>query len=458
MSRRIARTTLLSAAFALAFTASAGVAVAAEKNGKAAESKKAVKSAKESKAKDSTKSAKAPAVVEPVVVTLSHRLDDVRAKNLQTLIDAYNSREKAVQVVLARRNGSEAPSLLNLATRAEATELGQRGAFRPLAAVLSEAKQSTPDSQSLAPEVRSADTDGKGKLTALPLAYSAPVLFWNKALFRKAGLDPENPPRTWQEVQDAAGKLRDVADSDCPYTTSWPAWVHIDNVSARNGGTVMQGNELTINGFVQIKHIAKMASWHKSKYFVTFGHEDQADSHFAKGECGMLTSNSDIYATLRVTPGLDVGVTQLPYYDDVYGTPRPALIDGSSLWVGAGHKRNEYEQAARFVSYLMGNDAQVELVRGVGGLPLTAAAARNAGNKLDKRELAAVQIASNGARGVSKGEEVRTLAANPAVLKIVDEELDAVWADRKPAKEALDTAVSRGNRILRTGSKVRLAM
>lgn len=452
MTRRTAYTSLLSAAVLLALAGQGGVAAAAEKNSKSAKADKTAKVAKES-----GKTAKAPAVpAGPVVVTLSHRLDEVRAKNLQTLIDSYNSRDKAVQVVLARRSGSDAPALLNLATRAEAVELGQRGGFRPLSSVLSEAKQSTPDSQSLAPELRNAE-DGKGKLASLPLAYSAPVLFYNKALFRKAGLNPENPPLTWQEVQDAAGKLRDVADSECPYTSSWPTWVHIDNVSARTGGTVMQGNELTINGFVQIKHIAKMASWHKSKYFVTFGHQDEADSHFAKGECGMLTSNSDIYASLRLTPGLEVGVAPLPYYDDMYGTPRPALIDGSSLWVGAGHKRNEYEQAARFVSYLMGNDAQVELVRGAGFLPLTTAAARSAGSKLDKRELAAIQIATRDARA-GKADDSRSLSAHPAVLKIVDEELDAVWEERKPAKEALDHAVSRANRVLRSSGKSKISM
>jgi sn-glycerol 3-phosphate transport system substrate-binding protein len=91
-------------------------------------------------------------------------------------------------------------------------------------------------------------------------------------------------------------------------------------------------------------------------------------------------------------------------------------------------------------------------------LPLTTAAARSAGSKLDKRELAAIQVASNGARGVGKGEEARTLSANPVVLKIVDEELDAVWADRKPAKEALDNAVSRGNRALRAAGKSKISM
>lgn len=110
-------------------------------------------------------------------------------------------------------------------------------------------------------------TDAKGRLYALPVAYSTPVLYYNKAAFRKAGLSPEKPPKSWVEAQEVAGKLAD-SGSRCPFTTSWPAWVLIDNMSAWNGAPVndAKGN-LAFNGLVQIKHVAMMATWHKSKYF-----------------------------------------------------------------------------------------------------------------------------------------------------------------------------------------------
>jgi len=43
-----------------------------------------------------------------------------------------------------------------------------------------------------------------GKTYGLAYTFSTPVLFYNATLFRKAGLDPENPPRTWAEVKQAA--------------------------------------------------------------------------------------------------------------------------------------------------------------------------------------------------------------------------------------------------------------
>ncbi|WP_353849856.1 extracellular solute-binding protein [Accumulibacter sp.] len=83
-----------------------------------------------------------------------------------------------------------------------------------------------------------------GNLFALPIALSTPVLFINKTAFRKAGLDPEKPPKTWAETQQAADKLFD-AGSTCPYTTSWPAWVHIDNLSSWNGVEVADAKRQT---------------------------------------------------------------------------------------------------------------------------------------------------------------------------------------------------------------------
>lgn len=50
-----------------------------------------------------------------------------------------------------------------------------------------------------------------GKLFGLPKYTDTIALFYNKDLFKKAGLDPDNPPRTWDELLDAARKLTDPA-------------------------------------------------------------------------------------------------------------------------------------------------------------------------------------------------------------------------------------------------------
>ena len=46
-----------------------------------------------------------------------------------------------------------------------------------------------------------------GKLWSMPFNTSNPMLYYNKDMFKAAGLDPDKPPRTWAEVEDAAKKL-----------------------------------------------------------------------------------------------------------------------------------------------------------------------------------------------------------------------------------------------------------
>ena len=50
------------------------------------------------------------------------------------------------------------------------------------------------------PNVLSLAQTDDGKQIGLPYSVSVPVLFYNPEIFEKAGLDPNNPPKTWAEV------------------------------------------------------------------------------------------------------------------------------------------------------------------------------------------------------------------------------------------------------------------
>lgn len=389
--------------------------------------------------------ARVPAARLPI--DFSHQLDEVRAERLEQIVERFNSQQKDYELRLVRRLEGDPPALVNLVTREEqARFVANRVRFRPLHEVMREAKLPL-DGGKLAPELRVGISDTRGRLFALPLALSTPVLYYNKAAFQQAGLDPETPPKTWWEVQQAADKLFD-AGSRCPYTTSWPAWVHIDNVSAWNGAEVSDTKgRLAFNGLVQVKHIALLSSWYKSKFFAYYGRRDEADHRFAAGECGMLTSSSSLYATLRGNSTVEVGIAPLPYHDDVRGAPQQTLADGASLWIGGGYKAGEYKGAARFVSFLLGAEPQVELTRAGGFLPMTPIARAAARSRLLKIDTAGLDIAYQQLQGKGTLRALRVSQIEPVRI-IVEEELEAVWADRKPAKEALDTAVARGNAVL----------
>jgi len=59
-----------------------------------------------------------------------------------------------------------------------------------------------------------------GKLYALPFTAESSVVFYNKTLFQKAGLDPSKPPTTWAELEAAAVKVRGLGGNTYGYV--WP--------------------------------------------------------------------------------------------------------------------------------------------------------------------------------------------------------------------------------------------
>lgn len=380
-------------------------------------------------------------------IDFHHQLDRARSEKLAALVESFNSQSKDYRINLVQQTNDAAPAVLNLATPENVAEYAtSRARYRPLHKVMAEAKEKF-DGKQFSPELRVRVADAKGNLMALPVAMATPVLYYNKAAFKKAGLDPNQPPKTWWEVQTTAGKLFD-SGMRCPYTSSWQSWVHIDNTAVLNAGEIATAKgQLAFNGLVQVKHIALLASWHKSSYFKYFGRRDEADKHFAAGECGMLTSSSALAASLRDAPALDIGVAPLPYYDDVYGAPQHTLADGASLWIGEGKKPTEYKAAASFVKFLLAPEMQVELTKVGGYLPMTPVARAAASSKLLAGDLSGLQVAYAQLKKEGASHPLRVSQIEPLRI-IVDEELEAVWADKKPAKEALDTAVARGNFVL----------
>lgn len=448
---------LIGAAFL--FSAAGALAASDTKQEKPAKPKPAaVKSAKPAKA-----TAAAPvAVAEPQEIVLRHGVSGVPLDTLATLALRFNDEEVKLKtgsgrIVLQDAQGvADKTQLPHLAlfNQDDALKMfGTRPRFRPLHQVMDADKQRF-DAKTFYPQMVDAVDDLAGKMQALPMAMSLPALFYNRAAFVKAKLDPDKPPKTWWELQETAGKLRD-AGYKCPLTTSRFAWVHIENVASQHGEPLVVKNgkqeQLGLNNLVNVKHIALLTSWHKSFYFLYFGPGNEGDDKFASGECAMLTGESALYARLaKMKPEFPLGIAALPYYDDVYGA-RPAheLPDGAALWVLAADKKPEQQVIARFISFLLQPEVQKEWVRATGYLPMTPAAVQalreSGGNPvlLERAERRLSMVKRDAARTRNESGFSRS-----RIRAILDEEIEFVWGNKKPAKEALDTAVMRAGPVL----------
>lgn len=391
-------------------------------------------------------------------LALAHQLSDEGEIRLRSLVDQFNA-QSPTKLQVVRAAAGAPPALLNLLTsNTVVSAQASRKAFVPLHKLLSDHGVSL-NAGGVSADIKAESVDAKGRLIALPMAYSTPVMFYNKGMFRKAKLDPENPPKTWMELQDALGKLVD-AGSTCPYTTSHPTWVHIDNASALSGvpvATEGKNGQLAFNGLPQVKHLAMLATWAKARYFIYHGRGAEADEHFAKGECAVLTSNSWVHSKLREAPGIELGIAPMPHHDDVYGGRQHTLAGGGSLWVGAGFKTPEYQLAASFLKFVLSPERQLELSRVGGFLPLTDGARNILRSKLLRDEEQALSVAYKSMRNEGATHPLRISTIDPVRI-IIDEEMEALWTDKKPAKAALDTAVARGNAILRAKPTLKSAL
>ena len=155
---------------------------------------------------------------------------------------------------------------------------------------------------------------------ALPLNTARPVLYYNRDAFRRAKLDPRKAPKTWYDMAGVLGSLADSGQS-CAYTTSWPAWVMLEN----SGGT--------LSPQLMVRWTSMLATWERSGYFSYSGRANEAEARFVTGECAILTSSSASRSALAKDVRFDLGVAPLPYYADSTVVSRALPSSAPAVWV-----------------------------------------------------------------------------------------------------------------------------
>src|SRR6516165_3359660 len=82
------------------------------------------------------------------------------------------------------------------------------------------------------PAVRGYYSLADGRMASMPFNSSTAVMWYSKDAFRKAGLDPEQPPVTWQDVVAAAKAIKAKGAAEVPVTSSWLSWIQLEQYSA----------------------------------------------------------------------------------------------------------------------------------------------------------------------------------------------------------------------------------
>jgi len=358
---------------------------------------------------------------------------------------------------IAAFRAKEQPHVLMVYEVGTATMMGAKGAIKPVYEVMADAGAKF-DADAYIGSVKGYYTTTEGDMLSLPFNSSTPVLWVNKDALKKAGVDPDVDMSTWQQVGEVLDKVK-ASGSDCPLTTAWQSWIHLENLSAyhntpfasKDNGFAGLDTELALNGPLQVKHIQTMGDWAKEGKFFYAGRRNEGGANFRSGECALFTESSAGYAGIKKEAQFDFAVRPLPYWDGAEGAPQNTIIGGASLWVMAGHKDDEYKGVAAFLNFLSTEDIQAKWHQDTGYLPITVAAGEK--TKADGfyddnpgTDIAVIQMTANSPTANSKGLR---LGSFDQIRGIIDEELEAVWSGDKSAQEALDSAAERGNKLLR---------
>ena len=365
------------------------------------------------------------------------------AKTVTAAIFAFRSRNQ--------------PAIVQVAEVATATMMAAKGATYPVYELMRDEAESFTPSAYL-PAVSGYYTDMAGNMLSFPFNASTPILYYNKDLFRAAGLDPATPPKTWPELGAAAARLR-AAGSACGFTTAWPSWIHIENFLAfHNQPIATNANglggldaKLVFNSPLMVRHITQLAEWQVTRVFDYAGRATTAEPRFQSGECGIFLGSSATRADIIANAKFEIGYGMLPFWPDVAGAPQNSMIGGATLWVLRNRPRDEYKGVAKFFAFLSQPEVQAAWHQNTGYLPITRAAYdltraqgfydRNPGAAISIEQIT-LKMPTDNSRGLRLGSFI-------LIRDAIEDELEQAFSGKKPAQAALESAEARGNKLLR---------
>jgi sn-glycerol 3-phosphate transport system substrate-binding protein len=402
---------------------------------------------------------------------LWHAMPGELGYQLETLANDFNASQPDYRVVpvfkglytetmlaaLFAQRLREHPVIVQIAEVATATMMAARSAVVPLHELMRDEHEPF-DPAAYLPAVAGYYADSAGNMLSFPFNASTPILYYNKDQFRFAGLDADQPPKTWPELEAAAERLR-TAGYACGFTTHYPAWVNVENFSAfHNLPIATSANgldgldaELVIDNPTMVRHLAALAIWQKSKIFDYSGRTTRGERRFITRDCAIFLGSSASRADFLREANFEVGFGMLPYWPDVAGAPHNSIIGGGSLWVLRDRPEAEYKGAAKFFAYLSRADVQAKWHQATGYVPITQAAYeltrtqgfydKNAGAEISIKQIT-LNPPTDDTRGLRLGSYV-------TVRDIIEEEMEQALEGKKSAAAALKSAVRRGNVVLR---------
>jgi len=196
-----------------------------------------------------------------------------------------------------------------------------------------------------------------GKLWSIPFQRSTAVMYYNKAAFAEAGLDPEKFPRTWAELQAAAAKL--VKKDAAGKVTRWGVKLAGDTGNAQwtfgalanQAGHVLMNEAGTETYFNHPKAIEALTYW---RSFGQAGSSPEGVANwgqltpdFLEGNTAIIQHTTGNLTNIRSNAKFDYGIVGLPGKDG----PR-TVVGGGNIYIFKNASPAERKASLAFARFL----------------------------------------------------------------------------------------------------------
>jgi sn-glycerol 3-phosphate transport system substrate-binding protein len=402
-------------------------------------------------------------------ITFWHSMEGALGDRVNALTDQFNKSQsdykisavykgtygESMNAGIAAFRAGNAPDILQVFEVGTATMMNAKGAIKPVQQ-MSEDVGDPIDPKAFIGAVAGYYSTSDGKLVSMPFNSSTVVFYYNKDEFKKAGLDPEKPPKTWEDLAQDGAKLK-AAGQECGYTTSWPSWVQLETFSAwhnvpyasKDNGFGGLDARLAVNSPLHVRHLENLAKMAKDGIFQYGGRNDDPNSLFISGKCAMITGSSGLRANIMKNAKFAFGISTLPYYADVKGAPQNTIIGGASLWVFANKSQDVYKGITKYFKFLTSPAIAAQWHQTTGYVPVTIAAyeATKKSGYYDKNPGTDVGVKELNVETTAQSRGVR-LGYLPQIREIEDAEIENIVSGKETAKQGLDNIVRRGDELL----------
>ncbi|NRF93917.1 ABC transporter substrate-binding protein [Paenibacillus frigoriresistens] len=411
----------------------------------------------ESKKPEATKSGAVEASG-PKKVVFWHAMGGSNTKVVDQLVADYNASQNKIKVeavyqgnyddllskLKASMGTSEGPSVVQM------YEIGSRfmidsKAITPMQNFIDADKW---DLSQLEPNIAGYYTLG-GKLYSMPFNTSNPVLYYNKDLFKAAGLDPAKPPKTFEELKVAADAITKSGKATGANFAIY-GWF-MEQLFANQGAEyVNNGNGRTSNATqsqVNTEPGVKVLTWWKdlidTKAANNLGRKtDDSKKAFSAGQVGMiLESTAALKGLVDSANGkFEVGTSFLPKPADA--KEGGVVVGGASLWVMNNRPDDEQKSTWDFIKFLTTPKEQAYWHVNTGYFPITKKAydediVKENLKKFPQFQTAIDQLHQTKLNTATQGA---VMGVFPEARQIVEGAIEEVLNNKKSPKEALDAA------------------